>query len=198
MAWVFYDEFALESCAWLASSLIVSRWLWSLQTLMEGSAFGTVFIDVVLAQPIPHLVCRQEVYFKNSVDWMLVRADVKDFNWNGIIRSPCPVLSLNEELLRVIRDRVLSGQLLLEQEISLSWMIGVAWLCKISREHIECGVVAGRRLIRRSTGWLVVVLNWSMKMLSKHSRNEENNSCRMHQIHGSSGLPLSLCLLYEP
>ena len=26
------------------------------------------FIDVVLEQPIPHLVCRQEVYLKNSVD----------------------------------------------------------------------------------------------------------------------------------
>ena len=43
---------------------------------------------------------------KNSVDWNLVRGDVKGFNWKpSIIRSLCPVLSLNEALLRVIRDR---------------------------------------------------------------------------------------------
>ena len=29
---------------------------------------STLFIDVVLEQPIPNLVCRQEVYLKNSVD----------------------------------------------------------------------------------------------------------------------------------
>ena len=52
---------------------------------------SAVFIDVVLEQPIPHLVCRHEVYLKNSVDWKLVRGDVKGLNWNGIIRSPFPV-----------------------------------------------------------------------------------------------------------
>ena len=31
---------------------------------------------------------------------------MKGPNWKGIIRSPCPVSSLNETLLRVIRDRV--------------------------------------------------------------------------------------------
>ena len=36
---------------------------------------------------------------------MLVRGDVTDLNWNGIIRSSCPVSSLNEALLSVIRDR---------------------------------------------------------------------------------------------
>ena len=41
------------------------------------SAIGTsdhsaVFIDVVLDQPIPHLVCRQEIYLKNSVYLELV------------------------------------------------------------------------------------------------------------------------------
>ena len=31
---------------------------------------------------------------------------MKDLNWNEAIKSPCPVLSLNEALLRVIRVRV--------------------------------------------------------------------------------------------
>ena len=40
------------------------------------------------------------------MDWELVRGDVKGLNWNRIIRSPCPVLSQNEALLHVIRERV--------------------------------------------------------------------------------------------
>ena len=32
---------------------------------------SAVFIDTVLEKPILHLVCRQEVYLKNSVDWKL-------------------------------------------------------------------------------------------------------------------------------
>ena len=76
-----------------------------------GSPFWTsdhsaVFIDVVLEQTVPHLVCRQEVYLKNSVDWELVRGDVKSLDWNEIIRSPCSVSSLNKALLCFIRDRV--------------------------------------------------------------------------------------------
>ena len=42
----------------------------------------------------------------NSVDWEMVRADVKGLNWNDVIRSFYPVLSLNEALLRVIRGRI--------------------------------------------------------------------------------------------
>ena len=63
-------------------------------------------MDVMLQQPIPHLVCRQEAYLKNSIDWELLRGDGKGLNWNGITRFPCSVSSLNEALLRVIRDRV--------------------------------------------------------------------------------------------
>ena len=48
----------------------------------------------------------QEVYFKNCVDWKLVRGDAKGLNLNEISRSPSSVSSLNEALLRVIRDRV--------------------------------------------------------------------------------------------
>ena len=38
-----------------------------------GSLVGTsnhraVFMDVVLEQPIPHFVCKQKVYLKNSVN----------------------------------------------------------------------------------------------------------------------------------
>ena len=40
------------------------------------------------------------------MDKELVRGDLKGLNWNHIIRSPCPVSSLNEALMRVIRDRV--------------------------------------------------------------------------------------------
>ena len=72
---------------------------------VETSDYSAIFIDV-LEQPIPHMVCRQEVYLKYSVDWLLVRGDVKDLNWNEISKSSCPVSSLNEALLNVIRDRV--------------------------------------------------------------------------------------------
>ena len=70
------------------------------------SDHSAIFIDIGLEQSIPHLVCRQEVYLKNSVDWELVKGDVNDLNWNEIIRFPCPLLTLNEDLLRVIRNRV--------------------------------------------------------------------------------------------
>ena len=78
---------------------------------LVGLSVGTsdhsvIFIDVVLAQHIPHLVCRQEVYLKNSVYWRLVRGDVKGLNWNRIIRSLCSVSSPNEASLHVIRDRI--------------------------------------------------------------------------------------------
>ena len=64
------------------------------------------FVVVVLEQSIPHLVCRQKVYLKHSVDWEQVKGDVKGLNWNNIIRSLCPVSNINEALLRVIRNRV--------------------------------------------------------------------------------------------
>ena len=70
---------------------------------IEPLDHSVIFIDVALEQPIPHLVCRQEVHLKNSVDWELVRGDVKSLNRNEIIRSLCPVSSLNEALLRIIR-----------------------------------------------------------------------------------------------
>ena len=65
---------------------------------VETSNHSAIFINVVLEQPIHHLVCRQDVYHKNSVDWNLVRRDVNGLNWNGIINSPCPASSLNEAL----------------------------------------------------------------------------------------------------
>ena len=57
-----------------------------------GSPVGTsdhsgVFIDVMLELPIPHLVCRQEIFLKNSVHWELVIGNVKSLNWNRIIMS---------------------------------------------------------------------------------------------------------------
>ena len=70
------------------------------------SNHSVVFRDVVLEQPIPHLVYRQEIYLTISVNWKLVNRDMKDLKWNEIIRSPFPVSSLSEALLLFIRDRV--------------------------------------------------------------------------------------------
>ena len=61
----------------------------------------------MLEHSIPHFVCRQEVYLQQSSDRELVRGNVKGLNWTEIIRYHCPVSSLNETLLRVIRNRVL-------------------------------------------------------------------------------------------
>ena len=76
-----------------------------------ASSVGTpnhnaVFIDVMLQQPIPHQVCRQEVYLKKSVNWELVRGDVKGLNFNEIIWFLCLTSSPKDALLRIIRDRV--------------------------------------------------------------------------------------------
>ena len=62
------------------------------------------------------------------MDWELVTGDVKGRNWNEIIRSSCPVSSLNEALLRVIMDRAISEQLWSERVMGLSLMTGVSWL----------------------------------------------------------------------
>ena len=44
-----------------------------------NSDHSAIFVDVI-EQPISHLVCRQEVYLKNSVKWELVRGNVKGQN----------------------------------------------------------------------------------------------------------------------
>ena len=54
------------------------------------------------------------------MDWELVRGDVKSLNWNGIIKLICLILLLNEDLLRVIGDRLWS-----ERVVSLGLVIGV-------------------------------------------------------------------------
>ena len=51
-----------------------------------------------------------------------------------------------------------SGRLWSEREISLGLMTGVSLLTVRSRDHIECRVVVGCRLIERSM-WLVVLLS---------------------------------------
>ena len=76
-----------------------------------GSPVGTsdhsaIFMDVVLEQSIPHLVCRQIVYLKNSVDWKLVIGGVKGLHWKGILRSLCSLSTLNDALLGGILNRV--------------------------------------------------------------------------------------------
>ena len=56
--------------------------------LPVGSTNHDIFLDAVLEQPIPHLVYKQEVYLKNSVDGKLVRGYVKSLLWDEIISSP--------------------------------------------------------------------------------------------------------------
>ena len=90
----------------------------------------------MLEQHSPHLVCRQDVYLKNPVDWELVRGKVRNLNWNEIIRFSCPVLSLNEALLRVIRDGVFKRMIVVKTEISLGLTTSVYWLTVRSRDHI--------------------------------------------------------------
>ena len=63
-------------------------------------------MNIVLEQPILHMVCREDAYLKNSVEWELVRGDVKGLSWNEIIMSSCPLSTLNEALLRAICNRV--------------------------------------------------------------------------------------------
>ena len=63
-------------------------------------------MDTVREQPVPHLVCRQEIGLKNAVDWKLVRGDVKGLHCNKIIKPSCPVSTLNEALLHVVTNRV--------------------------------------------------------------------------------------------
>ena len=43
---------------------------------IRTSDHRAMFIDIVLEQPKPHSVCRQEVYLKNAVDRELVTSDV--------------------------------------------------------------------------------------------------------------------------
>ena len=68
-----------------------------------GSSVGpsdhsVIFMGVVLEQPKPHLVCRQEPYLKNSVNWELVRGDMKGLNGNGIILVDLPAIIAKRDI----------------------------------------------------------------------------------------------------
>ena len=128
-------------------------------SLVVTSYFSAIFIDVVLEQLIPHVVFRQEVCLNNSVYWEVVRRDVKGLNWTGIIRFICLVSSVNEALLRIIKDRALKGTIAVRTG-DKPWLItGVSWLTVRSREHIECVVAVGCNLTGRNIGWLIGVLS---------------------------------------
>ena len=72
---------------------------------------------------------------KNSAGWELVKGGVKVLDWNEVIRSPCPVLSLNEALLRILRDRVPKRTTVVRKVISLGMVIDLGlinnshWIC---------------------------------------------------------------------
>ena len=95
---------------------------------------------------------------------------------------------LNEALLYVIRDIVPKQRIADRTSDWLGLLTDVSWFIGRSREHIECGVVVGRKLIGRSIEWLVFMLNWSRKTLNKPSWNRAIHSWQMHQIHGIGGL----------
>ena len=66
----------------------------------ETSDHSAVFMDVVLEQLIPHLVCRQEVSISRTGwtgSWKR-RCEGSQLEKKPI-RSPCPVSSLNEEIV---------------------------------------------------------------------------------------------------
>ena len=65
---------------------------------------------------------------QNLVDWELVREKVNDLDWNKIIRFPCPASSLNEALLRVLRDRVPKRTIVIRMLIPLVLMTGMSWV----------------------------------------------------------------------
>ena len=71
---------------------------------------------------------------------------------------------------------LLSGRLWSEVEISLGLMTCVSWLTVRRGEYIECGEVAGCRLIERCIGCLVVMLSMCMWKLNKHSMSEADHS----------------------
>ena len=73
----------------------------------------------------------------------------------------------------LLRIEFPSGQLWSERVISLGLMTGVSWLIMQSREHIECRVVIGRKLIGRSIRWLAVMLSLCMKRLNEHHLTEQ-------------------------
>ena len=125
---------------------------------------------------MPLLMCIQEICLNNSVDWDLVRGDVKCLNWNAMISPSCPVSLLNEALLHVIWDRVLKRTIVVRTGDNPWFDNRCVWLTVQRTKHIECGVVVGRRLIGRSIGWLVVMLSWSMKMLNERSQSGVNHS----------------------
>ena len=101
---------------------------------------------------------------------------MKGLEWNEIIKSPYPASSLNEDCCVFLGTEFLSERLWLERVVSLRLMTGVSWLTVRSKEHIECIVVVGRRLIGRSIGWLVVMLGLRMWKLNEHSLNVVNHS----------------------
>ena len=98
----------------------------------------------------------------------------------GIIRFSCPVLSINEALLRDIRDRVPKRTIVVKTS-EKPWFDDRCVLAHLgSKEYIDCRAVVRRKLSGRSIGSHVVLLSWSINMLNEHLLNGANYFCRMH------------------
>ena len=188
----------MEGCLTWCWQIFLMLWRYRLARQLKLNQ-SAVFINVMLELSIPHLVSRQEVYLKNSVDWELVIRDVQGLNWNEIIRSPWPASSLNEVLSRVISDRVPKWTIVVKTG-DKPWF-GELCVLVHRAKHLAYRVwscIVKCRLIGKSIGWLVVVLSWSMKTLNEHSQNGASYSWRMHQIYGSCGLQWRQWLLTVP
>ena len=94
---------------------------------------------------------------------------MKGLNWNGIIRSPYLVSSLNEALLHFIRDTVPKRAIVVRTGYK-PWFDDryvFAHRAKQRAYRVWIGFVARPRLIWRSMEWFAVVLSWSIEMMSK-------------------------------
>ena len=96
--------------------------------------------------------------------WGLVRKDVKGINWNEIIRSFCPVSTLNKALLSIFPNRVPKRMIVVRTGYKLWLMTSVSWLTVRSRGHMECRVVVGvgSMLTGRGIGWFVGMFSMYM------------------------------------
>ena len=69
----------------------------------DHSAIG---FAVKVAQFVPNVCIRREVFLKHRVNWNAVLDDLQGLCWGGIISGPSPIESLNEALLEIVKRGV--------------------------------------------------------------------------------------------
>ena len=97
---------------------------------------------------------------KNSVNWELVIRGLKGLNWNEILT--CTVSSLNEALLRVIRNRV-SKRTIKIRTGDKPWFGDRRVLLHTAKQKTYRAWIRSRaQAIGRSIGWHVVMYSLCM------------------------------------